>query len=114
MLLITPKRDPREERRAEETRMKKVMRRSGTRWKGSRAAEFALEEPISSLYDQMQKWQDQPLESLLTPSSVVLTANPHQMHIFNRACFGRPILAATAGTSSSASLVKSAAPSRKL
>ncbi|CAK9868702.1 unnamed protein product [Sphagnum jensenii] len=80
------------------------MRRSGTRWKGSRAAEVALGEPISSLYNQMQKWQEQPLESLLTPSSVILTANPQQIHVFNRACFGRPILAATAETSSSASL----------
>jgi len=114
MLPITPKRDPREERGTEETTMKRVMRRSGTRWKGSRAAEVALGEPISSLYNQMQKWQEQPLESLLTPSSVILTANPQQIHIFNRACFGRPILAATAETSSSASLVKSAAPSRKL
>jgi len=81
---------------------------SGVRWKSREAAAVALEEPISSLYKQMQEWE--PVEALLAHSSVILSIDFSKAQVLNRACFGKPIYAATSpqGCASSASTRKAA------
>jgi hypothetical protein len=73
--------------------------RSGVRWKSREAAAVALEEPISSLYKEMQEWE--PVEALLAHTSVILSIDPSKAQILNRACFGKPIYAATQGSAAS-------------
>ena len=80
--------------------------RSGVRWKSREAAAVALEEPISSLYKEMQEWE--PVEALLAHTSVILSIDFSKAQIFNRACFGKPIYAATSSQGSASS-----APARK-
>jgi hypothetical protein len=69
------------------------------RWKSREAAAVALEEPISSLYKEMQEWE--PVEALLAHTSVILSIDPSKAQILNRACFGKPIYAATQGSAAS-------------
>lgn len=66
---------------------------SGGRWKSREAAADALEEPISSLYKQMREWE--PVQALLAHSSVILSIDFSKAQVLNRACFGKPIYAAT-------------------
>jgi hypothetical protein len=80
--------------------------RSSTRWKSHEAAEAAQEEPVSTLYEQMRNWE--PLEAFFAQSSVVLSTNVDQSKVLNRACFGKPIFAASSPLVSATS-----APTRK-
>lgn len=75
--------------------------RSGVRWKSREAVAVALEEPISSLYKEMQEWE--PVEALLAHSSVVLSIDFSRAQILNRACFGKPMYAATPSQGSATS-----------
>lgn len=90
----------------EQTIKGKKEMRSSTRWKSREAAEAAQEEPVSTLYKQMQNWE--PLEAFFAQSSVVLSTNVDQSRVLNRACFGKPIFAASSPLVSATS-----APTRK-
>ncbi|MCO5592113.1 hypothetical protein L7F22_046108 [Adiantum nelumboides] len=62
---------------------------AGSRWKYPKAEGFALENPISDVYRQMQSM---PLLKSSNQISVVLQANPYQSDLLNDSCIGRPIL----------------------
>ncbi|KAH7299695.1 hypothetical protein KP509_24G025000 [Ceratopteris richardii] len=60
------------------------------RWKYLKAKQFALENPISDVYRQMQCMPY--LKSFFTPTAVVLEANSLQSELLNSCCIGRPFL----------------------
>ena len=63
---------------------------SGPRWKYSDAEKFALENPVSGVYDKIKCMPS--IKSFFANTAVILEADAHQSELLNNACFGRPIL----------------------
>eukprot|EP00250_Pteridium_aquilinum_P035805 c9952_g1_i1 orf=519-1334(-) len=81
---------------------------SGLRWKYPKARSYALENPISDVYKQMQSL---PLmKSFLSQTAVILQADAAQSELLNRVCIGRPILVGPQATLSCSDGFSNCAP----
>ncbi|XP_022146301.1 tRNA-splicing endonuclease subunit Sen2-1 [Momordica charantia] len=67
----------------------------GPRWKGKGSEAKALADPMSKIVLQLQSSLTQSdAQGLLSGCSVLYQADEEQTDLFNRACFGRPIVTA--------------------
>ncbi|XP_051146903.1 tRNA-splicing endonuclease subunit Sen2-2-like [Andrographis paniculata] len=65
------------------------------RWKGKSAEAKALAEPMSKFVSNLQSSLiESNIEGFLSGCSMLVAANPEQTELFNKACFGRPIVTA--------------------
>eukprot|EP00249_Psilotum_nudum_P011602 c23267_g1_i1 orf=420-1244(-) len=62
----------------------------GTRWKHRDAEQYALQNPISTVYEQLKLMP--PLVCFIAETSVLVYVDTQQSDLLNRACFGRSIL----------------------
>ncbi|CAA3009613.1 tRNA-splicing endonuclease subunit Sen2-1-like [Olea europaea subsp. europaea] len=65
----------------------------GIRWKGKGAEARALEDPMSKIVSRLKSYLiEADSQGLLSGCSVLVEANVEQIELFNRACFGYPIV----------------------
>ncbi|KAG8387732.1 hypothetical protein BUALT_Bualt02G0052000 [Buddleja alternifolia] len=70
-----------------------VQKNMAPRWKGKTAESKALADPMSKIVSRLQSSLiDSNSQGLLSGSSVLLSAHPEQIELFNQACFGRPVI----------------------